>query len=434
MKYLHVIPPSTRMMKGYIQMINDSDHNKEHLFVSKNNFQLSDIDLLEYENVLDFGKLEQGRKKQFAEFKNLLKEAEIVLWHCFKPNREMLLFMYANRNYLKKTIWVTWGIDIYNWKKTGKGYKTPIYNYMVKRCMKNMLSINVPLETDVMVPKEKIGLNKSVFVTPYCIRESLWDKMDECISREDCHNYNFNERIKELVEEDDKVKSIIENLRDNELSDGLISSISDKIYSKLSDKYSGRLLKSIRNENGLRILVGHNAYHFNNHIQSLSSLNTFKDDDIELLLPISYGGDSIFNGKKYKDFLISHAKRSFGDKAIFIKRFFEQSEYTDFLSMIDVAIFNAERQSGLGNILKLLYMDKKVYMNKNNPLFSFLTDKGFVLLDVDDLEDTSIDDLSTPQIQDDKAKQWIEQYYHPRYAAKLWDNLIVDSKKLLEER
>jgi hypothetical protein len=48
------------------------------------------------------------------------------------------------------------------------------------------------------------------------------------------------------------------------------------------------------------------------------------------------------------------------------------NEYSDLLAEIDVAIMNQIRSQGLGNILPLLYLKKKVYIRSDSSSFKYL--------------------------------------------------------------
>jgi len=52
-------------------------------------------------------------------------------------------------------------------------------------------------------------------------------------------------------------------------------------------------------------------------------------------------------------------------------------KYNSQLERAAIAIFNNKRQQALGNIIALLWMGCKVYLNPSNPIYLFLKRKGF---------------------------------------------------------
>ena len=66
----------------------------------------------------------------------------------------------------------------------------------------------------------------------------------------------------------------------------------------------------------------------------------------------------------------------FGDKFKPIIDYMNEQDYYKFLSTIDIGIFNHNRQQGMGNIITLLGMGKKVYMNPEVTTYEMFIDKN----------------------------------------------------------
>jgi hypothetical protein len=58
--------------------------------------------------------------------------------------------------------------------------------------------------------------------------------------------------------------------------------------------------------------------------------------------------------------------------------FLTADRYLEFLGRIDIAIFNHRRQQGMGNIITLLGLGKKVYLRKDTTSGSALTNMGIL--------------------------------------------------------
>ena len=94
-------------------------------------------------------------------------------------------------------------------------------------------------------------------------------------------------------------------------------------------------------------------------------------DNIEVYVPLSYGDDS------YRDGVIEAGKRLFGSSFHAITDYLPRDEYLDFLASIDVAIFNHDRQQGLGNIFQLLATGSKLYLADDGDMLSHFRSLGF---------------------------------------------------------
>jgi dTDP-N-acetylfucosamine:lipid II N-acetylfucosaminyltransferase len=135
----------------------------------------------------------------------------------------------------------------------------------------------------------------------------------------------------------------------------------------------------------INIQVGNSADPTNNHMQVFDFLRKFKNDNIKIFTPLSYGNNN------YAKLVISKGKNIFGDKFIPMLKFKENSEYLNFLTEIDIAIFAHDRQQAMGNIITLLGMGKKVYMKSNITPWILFSDIGVKAFDFNDISLDLID-------------------------------------------
>ena len=61
MKYLHIMPPSQRMMKGYLIMLRKYFNWEEHTILFSSPASGSDKGMLLFENTIDFPQLGKGK-------------------------------------------------------------------------------------------------------------------------------------------------------------------------------------------------------------------------------------------------------------------------------------------------------------------------------------------------------------------------------------
>ena len=133
-------------------------------------------------------------------------------------------------------------------------------------------------------------------------------------------------------------------------------------------------------KNNITILVGNSADPTNNHFDALDKLAKFKNENIQIYAPLSYGD------KDYAKKVIHYGNSLFADKFIGITEFIPYSEYMYFLKDIDIAVFNHQRQQAMGNTINLLAMGKKVYLRESTTQKEFFNDLAVKTFDVNNLD------------------------------------------------
>lgn len=135
----------------------------------------------------------------------------------------------------------------------------------------------------------------------------------------------------------------------------------------------------------INIQIGNSATPSNQHMAVLEKLAPYKDLNIKIYIPLSYG--DIEYAQQVTDF----ARNIFGDKVVAIQQFMPLDSYKKFLSIIDIAIFNNNRQQAVGNIISLLGYGKKVFMRSDVSSWKSLNNMGLKIFDIDNLEISKLD-------------------------------------------
>lgn len=139
----------------------------------------------------------------------------------------------------------------------------------------------------------------------------------------------------------------------------------------------------------LNLLVGNSGIVTNNHKDIFDWLKAEGPYEFDIYCPLSYGQ------KDYIEEVIKLGESYFDKKFYFNKNLISFKEYIEFLSTIDICVFNHERQQGFGNCIQLLALGKTVFMNSRSPLFHELTRSGLKLKKTkeDAIEELSYSDL-----------------------------------------
>jgi dTDP-N-acetylfucosamine:lipid II N-acetylfucosaminyltransferase len=134
----------------------------------------------------------------------------------------------------------------------------------------------------------------------------------------------------------------------------------------------------------INVQVGNSADPSNAHESVLEGLSRIHSDvDFHVYAPLSYGN------QKHADCIEQKGKDLLGKRFTAMRNFMPIEEYYSFLANIDVAIFNHDRQQGMGNIINLLGLRKKVFMRSDVTSWTILKELGLHVYDVASLDLTT---------------------------------------------
>jgi dTDP-N-acetylfucosamine:lipid II N-acetylfucosaminyltransferase len=138
------------------------------------------------------------------------------------------------------------------------------------------------------------------------------------------------------------------------------------------------------------IQIGNSAAETNNHLDSFNELKKFKDNDITLVLPLSYGSKEYSNSVKAAGHCI------FKNKFTTLEDFMSRKEYIKYLSGVDICIMYHNRSQAFGNCIALLTLGKKLYLKSKNPLYQLFKSSGLVLYDATQIQALTFEEFSKP--------------------------------------
>ena len=264
---------------------------------------------------------------------NICKEYDYVVLHSlFLPYSFWVATMVSG--IFKRMVWIEWGYDLYDWKPRGRfRFFTSIFQKFLRTHLRYLICI---FEPDVdFFHKTFPSARAKVFYAPYIGKEL------------------------------------------------------PSFYGEY--KPGSHLERTLAEKAPIYIQVGHSASSSIDHFRSLKLLSRFKDRNIKIFLPLSYGGAE--NAKKIKDY----AKSLFGeDKLIILDSFVNENEYFKLLDKIDIAIFDTQRQIALGNISRLIYQNAKVYLTGDSILYLYFSKNGVPVQTVESIEKMSFQDFCQP--------------------------------------
>jgi hypothetical protein len=163
----------------------------------------------------------------------------------------------------------------------------------------------------------------------------------------------------------------------------------------------------------INIQLGNSADPTNNHIEVLDKLKKYKDENIKIYVPLSYGN------QEYAQRVISYGKEVFEDKFVAFTEFMPFEKYLEFLGDIDIAIFAHKRQQAMGNTITLLGLGKKVYMRSDITPWNLFKNIDVKVFNVNDIEINLIDEKIKKQNQQ-KIKEYFSKEQYIRQLRKLF--------------
>lgn len=265
-----------------------------------------------------------------------------------------------------------------------------------------------------------------LFFNPWLLKKSYW-----CIWGGDLYYHtlrkkNIKTNINELFR-----KYIIRNMHglitqlkgDYELAKRWYGAKGNYYYSFMypSNLYKEYDLKKVKKELGKKyIQVGNSACETNSHIEVFEKLSKYKNQNIEIICPLSYSGK-----EEYIKKVIEVGYKIFGkEKFTPITNFMSFDKYLELLAKVDVAIFNHKRQRGLGNIMTLLGLGKKVYIREEITTWQFCIDHDLKVYNANGNYDDLFEEM------DEHIKQKNVENVKTKFSE---EKLVEDLKKIFDE-
>ncbi|NVO08369.1 MAG: TDP-N-acetylfucosamine:lipid II N-acetylfucosaminyltransferase [Bacteroidales bacterium] len=170
----------------------------------------------------------------------------------------------------------------------------------------------------------------------------------------------------------------------------------------------------------IKILAGNSADPSNNHFELLHILERFKDEDIQVICPLSYGRDAAYSLR-----VNDEGFRVLGEKFKPLLHLLPPTEYSKILQEVDIAIMNHQRQQGLGNLISILWLGKKVFVRSDTTTFSYFKSEGIAVWDTLDIKNQSFESFILMNPNDAiKNKTLVLNVFSEHHYIELWSNVF----------
>lgn len=307
--------------------------------------------------------------KTYNSICKVLKNASYIYIHALTNEFVNILYYFKKRE--EKIIWILWGSDFYNhipYEKYDPRTKEIIQNLDPSPLINEFSKLSILFAKKYLKSNSIQKIKAEFFVLIY--RKILYARRLKVIKKIDVINFTSHKEIEFFRRYCNFSGKLLVGTR---YYNTTFFPNMEKIV-ELDEKYN------YKKKFSKMILLGNSGAPYNNHIDMMYQLAKLKIKSYGILCPLSYGGNP-----EYVCNVIRVGKELFGKKIFFLTEFLDKPTYASIISQqIDVAVWNHNRQQGLGNIGLLLYFKKIIYMKKT-PVYFDLIEKGLTIFTLDDL-------------------------------------------------
>lgn len=149
--------------------------------------------------------------------------------------------------------------------------------------------------------------------------------------------------------------------------------------------------------NDNHVLIGNSAFETNNHLEIFDILKNLNLNGKKLIVPLSYGDAA------YREAIIEKGLALFGSNFQPLVDFMPLHQYNAYLEKCGIVIMNHYRQQAVGNVLTMLWMGAKVFLDERNTIYHYLKRIGIKVFSIQqelNRNHTHVFDLLTQEEQD----------------------------------
>lgn len=345
----------------------------ERVYPGNNSLFIYGIDYKPYYVKYEIEKIITKKERYFGINNDTLNEFDIIVVHSLNPSFYNII---CNIPFNIPVVWFGWGFDYY--------------------LLINDYESFLPLTKKEFSTIEENKLNLSKVISSYLKKLFLNKSIDKVL-----HRINYFapvlETEYELVKSSKVWKAFPKYINWN--------------YGSLEDDFVKGVDGWI---DGSNILLGNSADPNNNHLDTFKKLSQVQLGKNKIITPLSYGN------KDWKVEVLKEGERAFGNNFEPLISYMTIEEYLSILNTCSIVIMNHTRQQALGNILIMLYLGAKLYLNPKSPVYSYLKNNGLIVFDIDlieDMPDTFFELLSKEQMN-----------LNREYIKKIWARSVCDAK------
>ena len=351
--------------KEFIELVHSHFNIEEHLFIIiKEKNKKMHIDPEKFRNVKIYNFRGNFLTKfltiKYIRIRKLMKQAENIFIHYLTEQLSGILLGFRGK---AKIIWIIWGADLYKY--------LPIQLY-------DQFTLELASKFD---GKFESILKRFFFFFQYEIRKAVIKRIDYVISP----HIGDVRLLKKYFKT--KARWFSQAIYPNPVD-------FEKLYKEvvsIDEKFNFK-------KNGVKLLLlGNSGFPTNNHLDIMIRLFKMKEQNFEIICPLSYG-PPIYIKK-----IIEKGKMFFGDRFVPLLDFLNPDKYFCILKQIDLAIMYHNRQQGMGNVQILVFLGKPICMKKTSGFF-YLVERCVSVFSTQDLERLILNEIEFTEVMSKNNK------------------------------
>lgn len=167
---------------------------------------------------------------------------------------------------------------------------------------------------------------------------------------------------------------------------------------------------------GNKIMIGHSSLPEGNHYEVIKKISAI-NKNYSIVMPLVYGD------MQYGDIIKKIAKNSFSDIE-FLETKLEKVEYYKKLCEVGWAVINVKVQQAVGNIIGLIWMGAKVFLDKHSSVYIDFVNWGICVFNIqDDMNSTQLETKLT-DVQVENNKRIILDRFGDEASNKYWKKIL----------
>lgn len=306
-------------------------------------------------------------------YKQCNKADHIIINSLLFKTKKYLLFFYIFRKFLKKSTWIEWGKDLYEYELPPFGIKNKFLNHIGYYIRNNVKYVGLTFQNDEAYYRSQFPESTAkCFYTPLPFGEGRINTMHEAMEEAEANKTDT-----------------------------------------------------------INVLISHNAMQSNNHFNTIFKMKRFADKNVNFYFPVSYGWFGQPSGLAYKNALVKYVKKTFGSKAVIMNNMMPIEEYIHFLAKMDIGVFDCDRPIGLSSTYYLMYMGKKVYLSETAMHTKYFKENGYELFYSQDIDNMTWDNFISP-CEKQQPKE-LEEMYIVGKSIMNWQHLFDTIKEELNK-
>lgn len=154
---------------------------------------------------------------------------------------------------------------------------------------------------------------------------------------------------------------------------------------------------------GDNILLGNSSFPSNNHLDIFDNIDLIGLADRKIICPLNYGDYD------YRKVVTLEGAKRFGSNFVPLNDYMSINDYVKLIKTCSLVVMGHLRQQALGNIIIMMYLGAKVFLDKNNPIYIFFNKESAHIFSLEQLpfeSNTRLNYASIKHNQDVLHRHW----------------------------